>query len=114
MKPLREASTLGEKQELFAFLLSTLIAHAFVMGYRVRLGEVERSKWEAARKGMPNSNHTRRLAADLHLFKDGLYLDRTEDHRYLGEWWEGQHPLCRWGGRFNDGNHYSLEHDGVK
>jgi hypothetical protein len=27
----------------------------------------------------------------------------------LGEFWEGLHPLCRWGGRFNDGNHYSIE-----
>jgi hypothetical protein len=23
------------------------------------------------------------------------------------------HPDCRWGGRFNDGNHYSFEHNGV-
>lgn len=27
---------------------------------------------------------------------------------------EMQHELCRWGGRFKDGNHYSLEHNGVK
>lgn len=50
---------------------------------------------------------------DLHLFRDGKWLSSTEDHRALGEWWEQQHELCRWGGRFSDGNHYSLEHDGA-
>ena len=63
-----------------------------------------------------------KLAIDLDLFKDGegfemgckVYLTKTEDHRKLGEFWESLHPLCRWGGRFGDGNHYSLEHGGVK
>jgi hypothetical protein len=32
----------------------------------------------------------------------------------LGKYWKRQHPLCRWGGDFQDGNHYSLEHEGVK
>ena len=30
----------------------------------------------------------------------------------LGEYWESIGGS--WGGRFNDGNHYSLEHNGVK
>ena len=55
-----------------------------------------------------------RLAIDLNLFRDGAFLQSSEDHRALGEWWEKQHPLARWGGRFMDGNHYSLEHGGVK
>jgi hypothetical protein len=56
----------------------------------------------------------------LHLFKDVDsdgdldYLTDTESHRELGEWWEQQGPGCCWGGRFGDGNHYSLTHDGVK
>jgi hypothetical protein len=49
---------------------------------------------------------------DLNLFKDGKYLALTEDHKPLGEWWESQGGA--WGGRFNDGNHYSLEHEGIK
>lgn len=64
--------------------------------------------------GIRNSLHQERLAIDLHLFKNGAYLTGTEAHRELGEWWERLHPLCRWGGRFNDGNHYSLEHEGRK
>lgn len=31
-----------------------------------------------------------------------------------GEHWESLHPLCRWGGRFGDANHISLEHEGKK
>lgn len=65
-------------------------------------------------RGSRNSLHQDRLALDLNLFKNGAYLTGTEAHRELGEWWERQHPLCRWGGRFEDadGNHYSLEHEG--
>ena len=113
--------TLGKKQELFTRGIALLIQYATFRGYEVRFGEVERSKAEATRKGFPNSNHTRRLAADLHLFKDGKYLSKTSDHTYLGEFWEdltgeysGEHITFAWGGRFKDGNHYSLKHGKVK
>jgi len=113
--------TLGEKQELFTRGLSLLIQYAAFIGYDIRIGEVERSLSEAARKGFPNSNHIRRLAADLHLFKGGKYLKKTTDHLRLGEFWEslsgeygGQRVEFSWGGRFNDGNHYSLKHGKVK
>jgi hypothetical protein len=64
--------------------------------------------------GIRNSLHELLLALDLNLFKDGKFLDKTEDHQFLGEYWESLHPLCRWGGRFKDGNHYSIEHEGRK
>jgi hypothetical protein len=41
----------------------------------------------------------------------------TKDYELLGEWWEGQSTdtfTLAWGGRFNDGNHFSMEHDGKK
>ena len=95
------------------------------MGYEVTLGEAWRSPEEAARlaklgKGIVNSLHCDKLAIDLNLFKARRYLTSSEAHRPLGEWWEQQHRLCRWGGRFldeegrpaPDGNHYSLEHQG--
>ena len=40
--------------------------------------------------------------------KLGEYLVETEDHRFLGEFWESLDPMCTWGGRFQDGNHYSF------
>ena len=64
--------------------------------------------------GHSKSAHKHRLAIDINLFKDGVFMDGTEAHRQLGEWWEKQGPDYAWGGRFNDGNHYSFEHGGIK
>lgn len=109
--------TLRQKQSLFVTLVARLIEHATGLGYELTFAEAYRSPEEAARlarlgKGLAASLHTQRLAIDLNLFRDGHYLTSTESHRPLGEWWEQQHALCRWGGRFNDGNHYSLRHGG--
>lgn len=109
--------TLRQKQSFFVALVAELIQEAHRQGFELTFGEAYRSPEEAARlaaagKGIAKSLHTIRLAIDLNLFRAGVYLSSTESHRPLGEWWERQHPLCRWGGRFNDGNHYSLEHEG--
>lgn len=109
--------TLRQKQALFVRLVALLICEAQMRGYELTFGEAYRSPEEAARlakagKGIAQSLHTSRLAVDFNLFKDGVYLSSSDSHRVLGEWWEAQHELCRWGGRFNDGNHYSLAHGG--
>jgi hypothetical protein len=64
--------------------------------------------------GIRNSGHMRKLALDVSLFKNGVYLGSTEDYHALGEWWLKQDPLCRWGGLFSDGNHFSIEYQGIK
>lgn len=64
--------------------------------------------------GIKTSLHMEKLAADWNLFKDGAYIADTLGWREVGEHWETLHPLCRWGGRFGDGNHISLEHNGRK
>lgn len=64
--------------------------------------------------GIRNSVHMDRLAIDVNLFRAGVWLPNAEAHEPLGKWWEAQHPLARWGGRWGDGNHYSLEHNGRK
>lgn len=64
--------------------------------------------------GVRNSVHQLSIAIDLNLFKDGQYLSMTDDHSQFGIWWEEQSPDHRWGGRWGDGNHYSIEHNGVK
>jgi len=111
--------TLREKQSLFASLIPRLIEHAQELGFEVTLGEAYRSPEEAARlaklgKGIKDSLHTLKLAIDINLFRDGKYLPNTSDHQPLGVWWEKQNTLCAWGGWFNDGNHYSLMHEGKK
>jgi hypothetical protein len=112
-----------EKQQIFAESFAKLIQFAISKGFKVVIGEVERSKAQAianakAGVGIKNSLHLIRLAGDLHLFKDGKYLDKSEDHRDLGKFWEGlstPEAKHRWGGRFigrPDGNHYSVEYEG--
>ena len=64
--------------------------------------------------GRRNSNHKRRLSRDINLCKDDEFLTRTVDHKISGQKWELRHPLCRWGGRYDDGNHYSMEYKGFQ
>ena len=114
--------TLRQLQSEFAALVPRLIDKAIEMGFEVTLGDAFRDERVFGHVGVklgyghPRSAHKKRLAIDLNLFKDGMYLGTTEAHRALGEWWERQHPLARWGGRFSipDGNHYSMEHQGIK
>lgn len=109
---------LGEKQRLFTRLIADLIIKAYDLGYEISIGDAYRDPrvfGEVGEKkgyGNKSSCHKSRLAIDLNLFKDGEYLSSTKDHVALGMWWEQQHELCRWGGRFKDGNHYSFEHNG--
>lgn len=112
--------TLREAQVAFAKLLPRLIDKAYELGYEVTLGDVYRDPrlhgevGVKAGYGHAKSCHKVRLAIDLNLFKDGKFLETTEGHQPLGEWWEKQHELASWGGRFNDANHYSFTWQGMK
>ena len=111
--------TLRKQQSKFARLLARLLDKAHELGFEATLGEAWRppivaEHYARTGRGISRSLHIDRLAIDINLFKDGQYLDATEAHRPLGEWWEQQDPDCRWGGRFPrpDGNHYSLAWEG--
>ncbi|EPN2803323.1 M15 family metallopeptidase [Serratia marcescens] len=110
---------LSEKQQLFSTLIAQLILWADDRGYRVTLGEAYRSPEQARLnvqqgKGIANSLHTQRLAIDLNLFINGEYQTDSAAYAPLGEEWERMGGS--WGGRFSrpDGNHFSLEHNGVR
>jgi hypothetical protein len=111
---------IGEKQELFAKLIAEHILWLYEQGYKIRIGDVFRDPrafgavGESGPYGSKYSMHKDKCAADLNLFKDGEYLTSTEDHLASGRMWESRHPLCCWGGRFDDGNHYSITHEGRK
>ena len=102
--------TLREKQAQFVVMIGQLITQATTMGYTLSFGDAYRDP--RVPYGHPTSLHKMRLALDFNLFKDGIFLARTEDHRPLGEWWESIGGT--WGGRFQDGNHYSLAYGGMK
>ncbi|ELU1437153.1 M15 family metallopeptidase [Providencia rettgeri] len=106
-----------DKQNRFTGMVAKLIIFAQANGYQLTFGEAFRTKEQAALneksgKGISKSLHTERLAVDFNLFKDGKWLTASSDHKPLGEYWESIGGS--WGGRFNDGNHYSLEHNGVR
>lgn len=131
------------RQIHFTMLTAIFIAEVYRRGYVITTGDGERNPMafgefgEPGPYGHPKSNHKRRLAHDWHLYKwvgtgtpihrgDGsfdyshcsgqwVYCSKTEDHYDLGQFWKGLNPLCRWGGDFRspDGNHYSLEYQGM-
>jgi len=98
-----------EVQSQFFEATGLLIAKVKEMGYQATWGHAWRSP--ACAVGSKSSKHKRRLAVDVNLFRDGVYLEGTEDHRPLGEWWESIGG--EWGGRFDDGNHYQWPSKGV-
>lgn len=104
--------TLRQVQSEFARLVPRLIDKAFELGFEVTLGDAYRDP--RVPYGHLFSAHKKRLAIDLNLFRNGVFLEATEEHRELGEWWKQQHELARWGGDFHDGNHYSFEWGGVR
>lgn len=64
--------------------------------------------------GIKNSVHRNRLAEDLQLFKDGIWLEDASHYIPFGAWWKIQHPAARWGGDWGDADHFSFEYRGVK
>jgi hypothetical protein len=109
--------TLSEKQRKFTQMVGQLIAWAYAQGYELTFGEAfrtpQQAKLNAAKgSGIANSLHCDRLAVDFNLFVDGKYQTSTEAYEPLGLYWESLGGA--WGGRFNDGNHFSLAHNGRK
>ena len=101
----------SKDQRAFALDVALLILFINRSGYGCTGGEWWRTpemvKIYASRgTGSLKSLHPHKLAIDLNLFKDGDYLESTEDHRLFGTFWESLDPLNRWGGRFEDGNYY--------
>ncbi|MNQ48933.1 hypothetical protein D3C85_628210 [compost metagenome] len=110
--------TLGEKQKKFVKMVGQLIEFAYANGYELTFGDAYRDPRVHGQVGekksysSANSVHKQRLAVDFNLFRDGKYLTKTEDYLRLGDFWESIGGS--WGGRFNDGNHFSMEHSGAK
>jgi len=111
----RTITPLNPWQFKFTYMVSMLLYYAYSRGYTVTLGDARTNRdctgrCRTIRK--TTSLHHDGLAIDLNLFRDGRWLKKTEDHLELGEFWESIGGS--WGGRFGDGNHYSLEYNGRK
>lgn len=113
--------TLGDQQRRLLPLVAKLIEYAYAQGYELTAGELYRTPEQAALNaksgaGIAHSLHTQRLAIDLQLFKNGVYITDSADYEPLGVFWEELDPDACWGGRFSkpDGNHFSLTFGGIK
>jgi len=102
--------SLGDKRRRMSKMLSLLEGYANLLGYEIAYDFLKRCG--DCPIGHETSLHKIGLAVDINLYKDGRYLETTDDHRELGEFWE--HIGGAWGGRFNDGNHYSISHMGMR
>lgn len=112
--------TLSEKQQRFTVMIAQLILWAQQQGYGLTFGEAWRTPEQAEHnaqsgKGIRNSLHRQRLAVDFNLFVAGRYISDSSAYLPLGEYWESLGGS--WGGRFTsrpDGNHFSLQHEGIR
>ena len=100
-------SELREKRVKFTVALGRLIGFARAMEHEIAIapdGETH----------MEGSLHFIGLAKDFALYKDGIYLTKTEDYEFAGRFWESLNPDFRWGGDFKqpDGNHFSCTYQG--
>ncbi len=86
-----------------------LLAKLHELGYEFTYGSAHVVDGRGHSK---NTLHKDKLALDINLFRDEVYLTETDDHLPLGEYWESLGGS--WGGRFKakDGNHYSLKYQG--
>jgi len=113
-----QALSLGNKQKFFSRLFMAAVMFAHREGYEVVIETVYRApnytRFLISEGAVANVNslHGRKLAGDISLFKDGIYLKNTEDYRFMGEYFESMGGT--WGGHFDDGGHFSIEHNGVR
>ena len=103
--------TLGEHQEKFSEDLVKLLLKAFELGYKVRMGEVQRPVEmqelyiKTGRSKTMNSMHIKKCAADIHFLKDGQLCYP----QVLGDFWQSLDPINQWGGNwksFKDQPHF--------
>src|SRR5450631_3667657 len=111
--------TLGELQRLHVQMVGRLIGYTYAQGFELSWGEAfrtqEQAQWDAEHgTGIAQSVHCDRLAVDLQLFKDGVYLTDPKEYRFMGDYWKQLDPLSRWGGDFSNVNadHFSLAYGG--
>lgn len=102
---------LGEHQEAFAEDFTKLLTKAFELGYKARLGEVQRTAEQqtiyvkTGRSKTMNSMHLLKCAADVFFVKDGVIVVPEE----LGVFWQSLNPLNQAGmfwKTFKDAPHF--------
>lgn len=113
--------TLREKRVAFSRAIALLLLWAQAQGWDLALGEgyvaltdARDGDWDGPH--MRGGTHYAGTGQDVLLYINGAYITDGSHPAFLrlGEFWERIHPLARWGGRHNDANHFSFEHDGKR
>lgn len=90
--------TLVQTQQQFTVHVSMLIAYIAGVGYGVTFGEAWRTDEQQAiyrqsgKSKAARSRHQDRLAVDLNLFADGVYLTDRDSYKTAAEFWISLHP----------------------
>jgi len=103
-------SVLRDKQAKHVRMTALLILYIYERGYTAAWGHAQRC--EDCKIGAVRSLHKSKLAVDIDIFKNNKLLTETKDYEFAGLFWEAMSGT--WGGRFNDGRHFSLAHGGMK
>lgn len=107
--------TPGEHQEAFSKNVSLLFHFLHVNGFDIRIGEAQRTKAQQeiyvqeGKSMTKNSMHLKKCAIDLHIFKNGKWIQDKKKLQEIGDFWESLDTLNRWGGnwkRFRDVPHF--------
>ena len=105
---------LSDLQGIFAVNAALLIMEINKRGFTCTLGEAyrtsEQAEWYAARGlGIKDSQHCKRLAIDLMLFKDGVWTTNGEEYKQFGDFWKTLNALNRYGGDFTRQDYVHFE-----
>lgn len=104
-------------QQLFASNLGKLLLYINNNGFECSIGEVERTKYQqkeyvrTGRSKTMNSNHLKRLAADIFIFKNDELINDKNKLYEIGKYWESLHVNNRYGGffrNFTDVPHFEM------
>ena len=113
--------SLSKKQQQFTGCVASLITYAYSKGYGLTFGDAFRDGrvhgdfGEKIGYAAGKSVHKLRLAVDLNLFIDGEYITGDcPEYQDLGQHWKSLDDDARWGGDFNDFNHFSFMQWGCK
>lgn len=112
---------IGQKKNKFTVDIASLIIFASGKGWDLRF-QPEHIRHKK------NSLHFIGLAKDFDLIVDGNWIKNSDAPVWieLGEYWKGlscEDAVNRWGGdfdldndgkKYDDGNHFSIEHGGVR
>lgn len=112
--------SLNAKQAEFTRCLGRLLVwcednNIHVIGAELYRTPAQARLYASEGRGIVNSVHTKKLAIDLFIYKDGTVSWEMDDYAAIGAYWKSLNEVARWGGDFKnrDAVHFSFLHQGV-